>query len=164
MSQVYELGLGALLIISSITDLGFGKLYNVINLPFLLIGLFFHLWMNGKSGAEGAALAVGCAFILFFPLYLLKIFAAGDVKLLMAIGAWSNPRYLLELCSYSILLGAMVGLFILVQTLGLKPALMNLKHHLSGHANRKHQIPFAPAFLCGFLITEVAQRWQWHPF
>lgn len=164
MSGVLETGLWALLVTSSVTDLVWGKLYNAINIPFVLTGIVAQLLILGTTGGVNAVLGIGVAFILFFPLYALKAFAAGDVKLLMAVGAWSGPRFVLELSVYSVVVGAVVGLGVLLYRHGVQQSLSSLLAHLKGQGKQSQRIPFAPAFLCAFLIVQIAELSQWHLF
>jgi len=63
-----------------------------LTLPLLVVGLGYHLATGGGSGLmtalQGAALPMA---ILSIP-YLMGIMGAGDVKLMMAFGAWLGPE------------------------------------------------------------------------
>jgi Flp pilus assembly protein protease CpaA len=160
MPEGYDIGLGALLLVASVTDLIWGKIFNAINLFFLAGGLFYH-FINGTN-AIPAAVAVGVAFVLFYPLYLIRAMTAGDVKLLMAAGAWSEPKTIVELGLLAILVGGLVGALVLARKLGVRGGIKNVwqaarpKNELV-----LHRMPFAPAFLCAFLCLHVIQRWGW---
>lgn len=158
-----EIGLWALLIAASITDLIWGKIFNWLNFSFLLAGIAFRVYSHGPGELVSAVSAVAVAFVLFYPLYLMKTLAAGDIKLLMAVGAWSDPRLVIELGIIAILVGALVGGFILLRKTGLKGGFKSVWAHArsAGGAQKSHRMPFAPAFLCGLMVLHIAQRYQW---
>lgn len=152
----FEVTIWTLLLIASVTDLLWGKIFNATTFPFLLAGLvcrFF--WLGAPSLREGA-LAVFFAFALFFPLWLLKVLAAGDVKLLMAAAAWTDARTVIEVGLISILMGALVGLVVLVRR---KKKFNEL---LKVGAEGGHRMPFAPAFLCAYALVQVARMKGWN--
>lgn len=74
----------AMVLLATVTDLLEHKIYNVLTFPMMLVGILGHLvagtWWEGLA----AAIAVGAPFFLLYAVNILK---AGDVKLLMAIGA-----------------------------------------------------------------------------
>jgi Flp pilus assembly protein protease CpaA len=162
MSGGYEIGLWLLLIVASITDLIWGKIFNWINLAFFIGALICRFYFEGYLGAVSAVWAVLAAFAFFFPLYLLKAMAAGDVKLLMVIGAWTNVVMVSRIAAVSIAVGAFVGLFVLVKNRGLRQGATSVAEHFRAKAGVKSQrMPFAPAFLCAFLILQVFERYGW---
>ncbi len=163
MSGGFEVGLWALLILATATDLIWGKIFNWIVLSFLVAGLVFGIWSKGFDQATTSALAIVVAFSLFFPLYLVKALAAGDVKLLMAVAAWANFRFVLELGFTGILIGAVVGTLLLAHTKGIRGAWDSVRAHYKRTVVpvKSHRIPFAPAFLCAFILMHVMERYHW---
>lgn len=161
----YEIVIWALLVVASITDLIWGKIYNAVTLPVIAAGLIYRPLVEGsKSGSEAMA-AVALAFILFYPLWRIKTFSAGDVKLLMAIGAWSNYVIVLKVGFLAILLGALVGLVVLIRKEGLRGSAKSLFAHLRFSARRmSHRMPFGPAFLCALFVIKIAETKHWSLF
>lgn len=158
----YEIALWGLLIVAAATDLLWGKVFNVTTLPFLAIGLLYRLFLVSPASAGEGLIAVLVAFFLFLPFWQMKAFAAGDVKLLMAVGAWTNTATTLKIGAFAIVVGALVGGFVLFRTKGLKESLESLTAHAKRKADGKGmRIPFAPAFLCAFAILKVAEMRQW---
>jgi prepilin peptidase CpaA len=163
-----EIGLWILLIVASITDLLWGKVFNITNLCFMAAGLTCRLLHGGLPEVGIAALAILVAFTLFYPLYLMKTMAAGDVKLLMAVGAWADTKLVIEMGLVAILIGALVGLGVLIRQAGLRGGLVSVRNHLKvpmraeGDIKLKsHRMPFAPAFLCALLFLKIAEVYQW---
>lgn len=60
------------------------------------------------AGASLIAALVGIA--IYFPIFIPGWIGAGDVKLLMAIGAWGGSRMVLDVAVLSIFVGAALGL------------------------------------------------------
>ena len=73
--------------------------------PAIALGIATQGWFAGASGLGTAALGTAMGFGLFIPLFALGAMGAGDVKLLMAIGAWSTPVF----CAYAAAAGILVG-------------------------------------------------------
>jgi Flp pilus assembly protein protease CpaA len=159
----FEITLWALLGIATCTDLLWGKVYNATTFPFLIAGLICRfIWLGAPSFQEGA-LAIAVAFTLFFPLWILKAIAAGDVKLLMAAGAWSDSRTIISVAITAIIIGALVGVAVL---LGKEGPRAGIKSFLSifrrePGAKARYRMPFAPAFLCAYVFLQIAQMKGW---
>ena len=166
MSGGYDLALWGLLIAASITDLVWGKIYNVLTLSSIAAGILFRLCTGPTSSVTAALIAVACAFAFFFPLYLIKALAAADVKLLMAVGAWSDFKFVLHMAVLSIFMGALVGLVVILKKRGLKNSAiavasqLDLKH--KERAVKPIRMPFGPAFLCSFIFLRIAELKGWN--
>jgi len=157
MAGGYQIGLWCLLITATACDLFWGKVFNWVNGLFLLGGLFTHFILGGFPAIVAPFQAIVLAFAFFFPFYYVKAFAAGDVKLLMAIGAWTDPRLVFEMGIVAILVGAVVGTWVMLRTRGLKSGLDSMKKHLKQKEKPKAgtRMPFAPAFLCAFFLIQI---------
>jgi prepilin peptidase CpaA len=161
MAGWYHIGLWALLITAAICDLIWGKVFNWVNGLFLLGGLFTQFYFGGMTAFSQSLLAIAVAFLFFFPLYLAKAFAAGDVKLLMAIGAWADPRTVIELGAVAIVFGSLIGLFLLLKKSGVRESLKSMRMHLKITLTTKgYRIPFAPAFLSAFLLIQIWEKYR----
>ncbi len=158
----FEITLWALLAIASVTDLLWGKIYNATTFPFLIAGLVCRfIWIGLPSVQEGL-LAIGVAFALFFPLWILKTLAAGDVKLLMAAGAWSNSNTIIAVGITAILIGAVVGLGVLLGKEGFRSGVGRVTAVFKQKQTKPgFRMPFAPAFLCAYAFLEVARMKGW---
>lgn len=158
-----EIALLLLLVVATTTDLLWGKIYNWLTLPFLLTGLVYRFAFVGLDGGLAALASIGVAFALFFPLYIVRAVAAGDVKLLMAMGAWADFSTIYQVAAIAILVGAAVGLFALLHQKGLKGSarsvVENVRH---GEPTRTAtKMAFGPAFFCAYLIVSVAHYRHW---
>ncbi|MFM8268776.1 MAG: prepilin peptidase [Pseudomonadota bacterium] len=151
MAGALEIGVWALLVVASVTDLLWSKIFNALTFPFLVGGLLFRFFSFGLNDLETALLSVGVAVLVFFPLYYSQVLAAGDVKLLMAAGAWLIPNETFKLAGLTIVIGAIAGLLILIF------------RKIVDKTKGKTRMPFAPAFLCAFSFLKIAETrgWTW---
>jgi len=113
----------AVLIVCVYTDLARGKIYNWCTLPAILAGLLVNYvlgglldggWAGANLGSSALGLAIG-GVILGWP-YLRGSIAAGDVKLMLAVGAIGGMHrfFLLYAFLYSALIGALMALLALL--------------------------------------------------
>lgn len=108
---------GVILILAAIaafTDLLRGKIYNAMTFPAILGGLVYALAQQGFSGFLQSLGAVAVAFGVFGVLYFLKVISAGDVKYLMALGAWGGVRFTLDVALLSLAIGGVFAIVILI--------------------------------------------------
>ncbi len=79
--------LAVLLVAASLTDLRWGRIYNWMTYPAVLLGVGMAAVMGGWPGAQGALGGAAAAFIPFFLVMAIGGMAGGDVKLMTAVGA-----------------------------------------------------------------------------
>lgn len=160
----FEIALWSLLAISSITDLLWGKVYNWTTFAFFFGGLLCRFYFEGSAAGWESIQAVGVAMFLFMPLYILGAVAAGDVKLLMAFAAWTQPSTVFRLALLGIVVGACVGLVQFLLARGFAASASSVWKHVRGKANENESFHtmFAPAFLVAYLILNIAiyRRWD----
>src|SRR5690606_31638396 len=94
----------------SSTDVRSGKIPNALTGTLVVLGLVFGLLQGAISSS---LLGLGLAFGIHFPLWLLKVEKAGDVKLLMGTGALMGPAFAFETTVWCALLYLPVGLLLL---------------------------------------------------
>jgi len=93
------------------TDVRWGKIFNAVTLPGMIIGLA----VNGAlGGVEGLWLSFQ-GLLLGFALFLVsaffgRILGGGDIKLLMAIGALQGPVFLIWALFYTAIIGAVLAI------------------------------------------------------
>ena len=112
--------LAAVLVAASVTELRRGKIYNWLTYPAILAGLAFgtvrgaveagSAWDGFVSHAAGFGLGFGVLFLA----YLLGGMGGGDVKLMGAVGAFLGWPAALYATFYSFLVGAALGLVLMV--------------------------------------------------
>lgn len=87
MEQLTTIAFG-LSIFGGIHDLLTKKIPNWFTFPAMLLGILAQLWFFGVGGILEGFLGIILGFILFAPVYFLGYMGAGDVKLMMVVGAW----------------------------------------------------------------------------
>ena len=100
------------------TDLRDQRIPNLIVLAAAAVGLLSHLYVGGLQGAGFAlgGLALGMGFLL--PFYALGGMAAGDVKLMGAVGAFLGPHTTLLAVGVTLVSGALAALALLLAGYG----------------------------------------------
>lgn len=100
--------------VAVVTDLARGRIYNWLTLPMLISGLLFTVVLFGWAATWNALLAVVAGLLLFGWMFYLGVMGGGDVKFLMALGAWGGLRYVTEVAILSIAVGGVMSLGILI--------------------------------------------------
>lgn len=96
----------AIAIFGGVIDFLTKRIPNWWTFPAMVAGIAAQGWLGGGiAGAGAAALGLGVGLALFLPLYIFGMMGAGDVKLLMAIGAWSNARFVVAVAITAIFVG-----------------------------------------------------------
>jgi len=72
-------------------DIGTRRIPNFITVGGLAVALVLRLSIGGVDALVGGLLGALLAFLLTFPLFMLKGMGGGDVKLLTAVGAFLGP-------------------------------------------------------------------------
>lgn len=163
------IGVGAI-----VTDLWRRKIYNWITFPAMFCGMAWMTWHSGLHGLgaslAGILVALGC-FGLFMGL---RWLGAGDVKLLMAFGAWGGARYSAEVALFSIILGGMLTLLVMVLTGRLLGFLKRFYHFARSFLireleieplkiDRRFRLPFAIPLVIAAISEALGnplQHWQ----
>jgi prepilin peptidase CpaA len=148
------------------------RIPNWLTLPVVIAALLFHA---ATGGWPAVAIALGGAllgFALLFLPFALGGFGGGDVKLLMAVGAWAGPVNMLTLFVVSALLLGAVSLYKMLKSADVwHRGMANLKiafvqmwafANLIGGDDRvedvvqqedrdRRLVPFAVVFACGVI-------------
>lgn len=70
----------------------------------------FHLVFYGSQGLRDFLVGAGICFLLMFPFSLLRMFGAGDVKLLMVVGSLYGISFTMEYLFVAFIIGAGISL------------------------------------------------------
>lgn len=155
--------------IAAWTDLRRAKIYNWLTLPTLLSGVAFQFLFLGVTAGFDSLWAVGLAWVLLGWMYALRFMGAGDVKLLMAFGAWVGTKQVIEISLLAIAIGALLGATQLLRRgrlldflrrawlLALSFLVKDLRQVRPG-LDRKLKLPFGVALALAAVITVF-----WHP-
>ncbi len=121
------------------TDLRRGKIYNWLTTPLFLAGLVYHtvFGLSVKFALWGACIG-GLALVW---MYALRYLGAGDVKFLIAVGAWGGAQYAFDTALLSIVLGAILALGILIAKKRLPETVFKLQAFMIGLSSVKIRDP-----------------------
>jgi prepilin peptidase CpaA len=90
-------------------DLWKRRVPNVLTYGFIVSGLVTSVATAGLEGLGGSLGGAATALGLMVPLFLLGGMGAGDVKLFIAIGAWTGPAAVLGIGLHAALAGGVLG-------------------------------------------------------
>lgn len=105
--EAFAFGCGLL---GGIYDLLTKRIPNWITFSGLGLGMAAQVYQFGWPGLMYSGAGIVVALLLFFPIYAFGYMGAGDVKLLMAVGAWLNGTSIAYVALGSILVGACYAL------------------------------------------------------
>lgn len=102
--------------VAVVTDLISRRIPNKLTAPVALAGLLLQTGVSGWSGLLDGLLGFLAAFVFFLPFYLARWVAAGDIKLLMAVGACLGWRLGILADLGTLLVGAILAFaFLFIQ-------------------------------------------------
>jgi prepilin peptidase CpaA len=166
-----DLFLCAILILAASTDLAERRIPNLIPLSGLVLALLLAL-LSPQAVTPAQCVAGALAgLLLFLPFYLLRGMAAGDVKLMAAVGAFVGPALAWRIGITTFLVGGLMALLMLVFSGRLWQGLANLWQLCRGLALQVHGggraapvasaggIPYAVAMALATIGTLSWQRW-----
>lgn len=96
-----------------ITDILKGKIYNHATLPLIVIGVLIGIYQGGFSGFQESLFGVFVALLLFGWMFFFGFMGAGDVKMLMALGALAGVQFVVSVALLSIMLGGVMAVGVL---------------------------------------------------
>jgi prepilin peptidase CpaA len=100
-----------LVIVAASTDIVTRRIPNRVIAIGLVAALCVQVWLHGLSSGALAWLAgAASGFALLLPFYLVRGMAAGDVKLLLTIGAWVGPAMAFQIALVTLLIGGVWSL------------------------------------------------------
>ena len=129
---VSDAGTGALLVLlaaAAVIDWRTRRIPNWLTVGGMVYGLVFNathatsLWVGLAHAGEGLALGL----VVLFPLWLLRVMGAGDVKLMAMVGAFVGPAALLRTILIVFVVGGAMALAYTVNTGALRRLLANLR-------------------------------------
>lgn len=127
MINAIELILICLVAHAAVTDLALRRIPNALVFSGLLLALLLHM-MTGTHWAPATQWLAGslAGFFLFLPLYLLRGMAAGDVKLMAMVGAFTGPWAAIQIGMLSFMLGGLMAVAMVLHSGRWHDALRNL--------------------------------------
>ena len=157
-----------IIIIALYTDLRYRKIPNVLT----FFGIASGIVINIPNGSMDSVLGLVLVMAAFIPVYIMGAVAAGDVKVLMAIGVLTGYKFTIEVLLFTIACNLIITAVVLVKKKRLKNTLQltynELKYRLliffgskkaavlekpSIEANT--QIPYMPAIAIGVNMAYI---------
>ena len=123
---VVKLVLASVVMTAGVYDIRQRRIPNWLTVTGVLAGFALNGWLYGLGGLLGSAKGIGLAFLVYLPLYLLRAFGAGDVKLMGAVGAIVGPAAWLGVFLFSVVIGALFGIVALAAKGRVAQALRNM--------------------------------------
>ena len=99
-------------------DLRYQRIPNKLCLLGLLAALILQVYIDQWHGVGQALLGGGAAFFLLLPAFYFRCLGAGDVKLMIAVGALSGPVLLFWSVVYGIIFGTFTSFFLVLYKVG----------------------------------------------
>jgi len=158
-SLIIHLVLALVLAIACTTDLRKRRIPNWLTFPTILLGLILNLAFSGFDGLRESAFGTGTALLMLAPLFVLRWMGAGDVKLMMAIGALEGPEFAFYACLWAAVCGAVIALIGLIRARRLTLSLQHLYYSRllpstdGSFMTGSWRMPYAPAIALGCALV-----------
>ena len=104
-----------IVVVSGITDLLNRKIYNCITFPGVVMGVALNCHIHGFNGLITSLLGFIICAVIFIILFIWGGFGAGDVKLMMAIGAIAGHKLIFDLILYSAIAGGIMANIVIIK-------------------------------------------------
>ncbi|NQY48377.1 MAG: prepilin peptidase [Colwellia sp.] len=137
-------------------DLRYQRIPNKLCLAGLLIALALQGYNSQWHGLGQALFGGGAALALLLPAFYFRCLGAGDVKLMVAVGALSGPNLLWWSIVYGIIFGTFTSFMLAFYQLGWS-GIKKMASQSFIKNKRKTQprlfVPYAPALTLGWLLA-----------
>src|SRR3954471_2642336 len=87
MPWSYQVLLSVVVLQAAIFDVRYRRIPNWLSGGALVCGMILNAFVFGWPGIQASLLGIALATLIYFPLFAVRGMGAGDVKLMMAIGA-----------------------------------------------------------------------------
>lgn len=104
----------SLLLTTAVTDLAYKKIYNFITLPAIVLGLLGNSVFGGWGGLKLSLIGLLIGAGVFFLIFIFGGMGGGDVKLMAAIGALMGYPFIVRAVFYSILVGGLMAIIMMI--------------------------------------------------
>jgi prepilin peptidase CpaA len=155
--QFLDTTLFLLVSIAAVNDLATRRIPNFL----LLTGLACALLLHALSAEPGASLlsalgGMGVGLAMFLPFYMVRGMAAGDVKMMVVVGAFCGPNEALQIAVLTWCVGGVMALVLVLLRGRLQLALGNIGRLVSGAISPKALAPTAASPSSGSLPYGLA--------
>ena len=145
-------------------DLSYQRIPNKLCLITLLLGLIINITLSSLVGLGQALSGIALALVILLPAYAFRLLGAGDVKLMIAIGALSGPLIIGWAIAYAIIFGAFTSVLIATKAVGWRGLKTMISRYIDclylgtyfkpekGDAGGVN-VPYAPALMLGWMLA-----------
>ncbi|UTW04567.1 prepilin peptidase [Amphritea atlantica] len=109
-SDLLMLSLLLLLFFATAWDIIKHIIPNLVSLAILICGVIYHVIWDGWAGSITALSGLLIGFFIFIPFYITGGMAAGDVKLMAAVGSLLGPQLATLAAGLSLIAGCLLAL------------------------------------------------------
>ena len=103
-----------ILLLATYTDIKKHLIPNALSLGGIIIGFSINIYQSGFDGALFSLGGLAVGFFLLIPFYALKGMAAGDVKLMAAIGTFLGPMTTLTVVLSTLICGGVLAILYII--------------------------------------------------
>ena len=172
--------------IAAVTDVWRFKVYNVLTIPLLLSGLGYQAIAGGREALISGLVGAMFGFVVLVIPYLFGAVGAGDVKFLVAIGAWLGIPMIANVALIGCILAGFYSVGVMVYYGRFKATWTNVMilfyrfkatwrlvrsssqaadlssvQEMAKKPDRRHRlIPFSAMMTLGLVITLIWRAWQ----
>ncbi len=114
LPPIFQILLALIVVVAAAYDFRFRRIPNWLTLLGVILGWGLNIFLFEMIGLRTAAFGLGLAFLIYFPLYLLRGMGAGDVKLMGAVGSIVGPANWFGIFILTSILGGVVALILLL--------------------------------------------------
>jgi prepilin peptidase CpaA len=157
------------LLIASVTDLREARIPNWLTFSCMAGGLILSTILDGEAGVWLSLTGLALGFLLLVPIYAMQGVAAGDVKLLMAVGALMGPRFVFQIFLVASLIGAVFALVVVFRRGHLRetvkavlawPLTAVFSRRASGDLSRRQSVDMLRYAVVLAVATVIVQIWR----
>ena len=145
-------------------DLRYQRIPNRLCLIALVLGIIMNTLFNAWLGLGDSLSGAGLALLMLLPAYTFRLLGAGDVKIMVAIGAISGPLIIAWSIAYAIIFGAFTSILIAIKSVGFKGVKLTVSRYFRCFYLREYfkpesgdmgavKVPYAPALMLGWIVS-----------
>lgn len=115
------MALVVLLVVAAVTDLKYGKIYNIVTYPGVAVGLIGHTLAGGLTGQgywfglTGSLLGLAVGFVPLMIAWKAGGIGGGDAKLMAGIGALMGWNFALATLFYGLIAAAIMAIVVMIR-------------------------------------------------
>ena len=111
--------LALIVAVAAYFDIRYQRIPNGVTFGGAAAGLALHSYLGGLEALGSGLGGLGLGLALFLPFYVRGAMGAGDVKLMAAVGAFYGPSGTLLAAAFTMIVGGVMGVAILLRHRGL---------------------------------------------